>query len=87
MEREHGVRRDGRLRNVSQTRCERRIEWEERLVNGVPMTAALVAGLARSRALGGLALRLGGTLSFWAGLAGLLAGGGAIGALSPWSAT
>jgi hypothetical protein len=50
-------------------------------VNGLPTIAALVAGLALVWALGGLALRLGGALAFWAGLAGLLAGDGAAAAL------
>jgi hypothetical protein len=50
-------------------------------VNGLPTIAVLVAGLALAWALGGVALRLGGALAFWAGLAGLLAGDGAAAAL------
>lgn len=50
-------------------------------MTGLPMLAALAMALCLCWAFGGLALRLGGALGFWAGLVGLLASGEAIGAL------
>ncbi|MBS1892634.1 MAG: hypothetical protein JST59_15155 [Actinobacteria bacterium] len=50
-------------------------------MTGLPMLAALAMALCLFWAFGGLALRVGGALAFWAGLVGFLAGGKAIGAL------
>lgn len=50
-------------------------------MTGAPVLLAVAVALGLLWVLGGLALRLGGALAFWAGLIGLVAGGGAVGAL------